>query len=412
MRWSGAALPLARGGRRGAPRASGSISPGSSRPPTTSRARPCGSCSCTSRRPGSRCSSTRVMAVSALGTLVWRHPLADVSQKAAAPIGAAFTLICLVTGALWGKPMWGTYWVWDARLTSVLVLFLMYCGILALWRDDRGSEPGRPRRRDPDARRRRQPADHQVLGRLVEHAAPAGLGAAARRADDPPVDALRRSSSWRPPSRCSAHAAPRRHAHRDPAPARAHASPCSRPSGSTRQAAVTMDLGPHAGLHPRRLCARPRLDPRRADPARRARPSRADAGARRARAREARGGADVAPGAPAAATVRMSRPHPSGAGAAAGTAAPAACSVPAGAGLRRAGASCSCSGSMPGDPSRVPSALIGRPVPTSRWRRSPACRATGGRSPASPSADLKGRGSRSSTSGRPGARPAGRSTRC
>jgi heme exporter protein C len=75
-----------------------------------------------------------VMAVSALGTLVWRHPLADVSQKAAVPIGAAFTLICLVTGSLWGKPMWGTYWVWDARLTSVLVLFLMYCGILALWR--------------------------------------------------------------------------------------------------------------------------------------------------------------------------------------------------------------------------------------------------------------------------------------
>jgi heme exporter protein C len=75
-----------------------------------------------------------LMAASALGTLVWRHPLADVSQKAAAPIGAAFTLICLVTGALWGKPMWGTYWVWDARLTSVLVLFLMYCGILALWR--------------------------------------------------------------------------------------------------------------------------------------------------------------------------------------------------------------------------------------------------------------------------------------
>jgi heme exporter protein C len=74
------------------------------------------------------------MAVSALGTLVWRHPLADVSQKAAAPIGAAFTFICLVTGSLWGKPMWGTYWVWDARLTSVLVLFLMYCGVMALWR--------------------------------------------------------------------------------------------------------------------------------------------------------------------------------------------------------------------------------------------------------------------------------------
>jgi heme exporter protein C len=85
-----------------------------------------------------------VMAVSALGTLVWRHPLADVSQKAAAPIGAAFTLVCLVTGSLWGKPMWGTYWVWDARLTSVLVLFLMYCGILALWRTI--EEPGRAAR--------------------------------------------------------------------------------------------------------------------------------------------------------------------------------------------------------------------------------------------------------------------------
>src|SRR3954454_2665367 len=75
-----------------------------------------------------------LMSVSAVGTLVWRHPLADVSQKAAAPIGAAFTLVCLVTGSLWGKPMWGTYWVWDARLTSVLVLFLLYCGILSLWR--------------------------------------------------------------------------------------------------------------------------------------------------------------------------------------------------------------------------------------------------------------------------------------
>ena len=80
------------------------------------------------------------MAVSALGTLVWRHPLADVAQRAAAPIGAAFALVCLVTGSLWGKPMWGTYWVWDARLTSMLVLFLMYIGILALWRavDDPG----------------------------------------------------------------------------------------------------------------------------------------------------------------------------------------------------------------------------------------------------------------------------------
>ena len=75
-----------------------------------------------------------VMSVAALGTLVWRHPLADVAAKAAAPIGAAFTFLALVTGSLWGRPMWGTYWEWDARLTSVLVLFLMYLGVMALWR--------------------------------------------------------------------------------------------------------------------------------------------------------------------------------------------------------------------------------------------------------------------------------------
>ena len=74
-----------------------------------------------------------VMTVSALGSLVWRHPLADAAQKGAAPLGAAFTFICLATGSLWGKPMWGTYWVWDARLTSVLVLFLVYLGLIALW---------------------------------------------------------------------------------------------------------------------------------------------------------------------------------------------------------------------------------------------------------------------------------------
>ncbi|MDK1375897.1 MULTISPECIES: heme ABC transporter permease [unclassified Sinorhizobium] len=73
-----------------------------------------------------------VMAISALGTLVWRHPLADVSAKAAAPIGACFTFLALVTGSLWGKPMWGAWWVWDARLTSVFVLFLMYLGLIAL----------------------------------------------------------------------------------------------------------------------------------------------------------------------------------------------------------------------------------------------------------------------------------------
>src|SRR5579883_517123 len=81
-----------------------------------------------------------VMCSAALGTLVWRHPLADAAQKAAAPLGAGFTFLCLMTGSLWGKPMWGTWWVWDARLTSVFVLFLIYLGIIALWQvvEDQG----------------------------------------------------------------------------------------------------------------------------------------------------------------------------------------------------------------------------------------------------------------------------------
>jgi heme exporter protein C len=73
-----------------------------------------------------------LIALSSFGLLVFRHPLADVSAKAAAPIGAAFTFLALLTGSLWGKPMWGTYWVWDARLTSVLILFFLYLGLIAL----------------------------------------------------------------------------------------------------------------------------------------------------------------------------------------------------------------------------------------------------------------------------------------
>lgn len=73
------------------------------------------------------------IAVSALGTLVWKHPLADVSAKAGLGFGAAFAFITLVTGSLWGKPMWGTWWQWDARLTSMLILFLLYLGLIAVW---------------------------------------------------------------------------------------------------------------------------------------------------------------------------------------------------------------------------------------------------------------------------------------
>ena len=74
------------------------------------------------------------MAVSALGTLIWRHPMADVSMKAAAPLGAVFTAMALFTGSLWGRPTWGTFWEWDGRMTSTLVLLFIYVGIIALWR--------------------------------------------------------------------------------------------------------------------------------------------------------------------------------------------------------------------------------------------------------------------------------------
>jgi heme exporter protein C len=73
-----------------------------------------------------------VIAVASAVGLIWKHPVAHVVAIAAAPIGACFTLICLATGSLWGKPMWGTWWVWDARLTSVLILFFLYLGFIAL----------------------------------------------------------------------------------------------------------------------------------------------------------------------------------------------------------------------------------------------------------------------------------------
>ena len=73
------------------------------------------------------------IAVCSLLSLVWRHPLSDTAARAAAPLGAMFTVMGLITGALWGKPMWGTYWVWDARLTSFLLLLFIYLGYMALW---------------------------------------------------------------------------------------------------------------------------------------------------------------------------------------------------------------------------------------------------------------------------------------
>jgi len=72
------------------------------------------------------------LAVAGAVLLVWKHPLAELAGRAMAPVGACFTALCLITGSLWGQPMWGTWWVWDARLTSVLILFFLYLGYIAL----------------------------------------------------------------------------------------------------------------------------------------------------------------------------------------------------------------------------------------------------------------------------------------
>ncbi len=73
-----------------------------------------------------------IMAVAGAVTLIWRMKMADVVMRSCAPIGAAMTFLALVTGAIWGKPTWGTWWVWDARITSMLVLFFLYLGVIAL----------------------------------------------------------------------------------------------------------------------------------------------------------------------------------------------------------------------------------------------------------------------------------------
>ena len=73
------------------------------------------------------------IAVASFFSLVWRHPLADTAARAAAPLGALFTVLALVTGSLWGKPMWGTFWVWDPRLVTTLLQLFLYLGYMALW---------------------------------------------------------------------------------------------------------------------------------------------------------------------------------------------------------------------------------------------------------------------------------------
>ncbi len=83
-----------------------------------------------------------MMAVAGAVFLIWRMKLADVALQCAAPIGATLTFLALVTGAIWGKPTWGTWWVWDARLTSTLILFFLYIGVMALRSAMEGRESG------------------------------------------------------------------------------------------------------------------------------------------------------------------------------------------------------------------------------------------------------------------------------
>jgi heme exporter protein C len=81
------------------------------------------------------------LALASLAQIVWRHPLAAVAGRAIAPVGAAFTAMCLLTGSIWGRPTWGTWWEWDGRLTSMLLLLFLYAGYIALSAAERERGP-------------------------------------------------------------------------------------------------------------------------------------------------------------------------------------------------------------------------------------------------------------------------------
>jgi heme exporter protein C len=82
------------------------------------------------------------IAVASAVALIWRHPLADLAARASSPVGAGFAFLTLVTGSLWGRPMWGTWWEWDGRLTSMLILFFLYLGHMALMNAFEDSQRG------------------------------------------------------------------------------------------------------------------------------------------------------------------------------------------------------------------------------------------------------------------------------
>jgi heme exporter protein C len=120
--------------------------------------------------------------------LVWNVKLFEMFAGNCAPVGASFTFLALVTGSLWGKPMWGTWWAWDARLTSELILFFLYIGYMAL--EASIDDPRRAARAsDPGAGGRGQHSRHPLLGGVVEYAASAGLGGQSRNAFNPPEHA-------------------------------------------------------------------------------------------------------------------------------------------------------------------------------------------------------------------------------
>jgi heme exporter protein C len=149
-----------------------------------------------------------VMAFWAAVGLAFNTRLSFMMASALAPTGALFAFLSLWTGALWGKPMWGAWWVWDARLTSELILLFLYYRLHRPAGGDRRSAPRRQGRRDPGAGRRGQRADHLFLGQVVEHPAPGRLGEPDQGAQHGDHDALGHAADARWPAGCTASRSP------------------------------------------------------------------------------------------------------------------------------------------------------------------------------------------------------------
>ena len=129
------------------------------------------------------------IALASIALLVWRHPLAAIAARAVAVPGAVFAAVCLASGSIWGRPTWGTWWEWDGRLTSMLLLFFVYLAYIALAKADadRGGD-GRVPAIFRDCRHRAA-ADHPLFGGVVEHVA-SRAEHRADQLDDRPVDPL------------------------------------------------------------------------------------------------------------------------------------------------------------------------------------------------------------------------------